>query len=101
MLYLKRNSKTFSISSKLHIMSQICSLFQYLHKLNIVYFLQPENIFITRGLEVKIRGLRRSYRVDKWVDSKDAKKEEGGVHLIDNIMPEEEFVDFPYRFVKK
>ena len=75
LLFLKRNSRTVSLSSKLHIMSQICSLFQYLHKLNIVFFLQPDNIFITRGLEVKIRGFRRSYRVEKWVDSKDAKKE--------------------------
>lgn len=54
--FLRKNSRTISLSTKLQIMSQICSFFQYLHKQNVGYFIQIENIFITKGLEVRIRG---------------------------------------------
>ena len=64
--FLRKNSKTISLSTKLHIMSQICSFLQYLHKQGIAYFIEPENIFVTKGIEVKIRGFYRSYEVMKW-----------------------------------
>jgi serine/threonine protein kinase len=37
--YLRRNSRTISLATKLHIMTQVCSLLQYLHKRNIGYFI--------------------------------------------------------------
>ncbi len=49
-VFLKKNRKTVSLSTKLHIMSQICSFIQYLHKRKIGYFIHIDNIFITKGL---------------------------------------------------
>jgi len=54
--FLRKNSRTICLSTKLHIMVQVCSVFQYLHKRNIGYFIEMENIYITRGLEVRIKG---------------------------------------------
>jgi len=51
-------------------MSQICSFMQSLHKLNICYYIELDNIFITRDLEVKIRGFKNSYQVVSWVNYK-------------------------------
>lgn len=47
---------------------------QYLHKRNIGYFIEVDNIYITRGLEVRIRGFKASYQVVVWVDTKDKKE---------------------------
>lgn len=54
--YLTRNRKTISLSTKLHIMSQVCSVVQYLHKKKVGYFIHIDNMFITRGLEIRVRG---------------------------------------------
>ena len=64
--FLKKNSQTISLSTKLHIMSQICLLMQYMHKKGVIYFIQLDNIFVTRGLDVRVRGLYRSFKVKEW-----------------------------------
>ncbi len=68
--FLKKNSLTISLSTKLHIMTQICYFMQYLHKLSIAYYIEADNLYITRGLEVRIRGFYRSYKVNAWIDTK-------------------------------
>ncbi len=38
--FMRKNSRTMSLSTKLHIMAQICSFIQYLHKQSIGYFIE-------------------------------------------------------------
>ena len=43
---------------------------QYLHKRKVGYFIHIDNVFITRGLELKIRGFEKAFTAAEWVDSK-------------------------------
>ncbi len=36
---------------------------QYLHKRKIQFFITIDNVFISRGLEVKIRGFEKAYTI--------------------------------------
>ena len=96
--FLRRNGHTVSLATKLHLMVQICSFVQYLHNKRVAYFVQLENIFVSKALEIKIRGLYRSYRVKEW--SEGNKETEGISDVHDLLMGKEEMVEFPYRFVK-
>lgn len=52
-------------------MSQVCSVVQYLHKKKIGYFIHIDNVLITRGLEIRVRGFEKAYNVPgDWIDSK-------------------------------
>lgn len=95
--FMRRNSRTMSLSTKLHIMSQVCSFIMYLHKLCLGYFIQLENIYITRGLEIRICGFKRCYKVAEWSETK---KPEEKSDVQELLLTVEELIEFPYRHVK-
>ena len=98
--YLQRSSLTLSLSTKLHIMSQICSFLQFCHKKLVGCCLEMSNLFVTRGLELRVRGFKRSWTVPVWMDSKKESNDKPNYkHLID---PDKLFFKhFPYRLVSE
>ena len=49
-------------------MAEICAFQMHLHKRKIAFFIQTDNLFITRGLEVRVRGFKNAYKVTDWVE---------------------------------
>ncbi len=39
---------------------------QYLHKKNIGYFIELQNIYVERKMQVKVRNFTKAYIVKKW-----------------------------------
>jgi hypothetical protein len=75
-------------------MAQVCSVMQYLHKLNIGYFIHFDNLFVTRGLEIRVRGFKRAYKVAAWVDN----RKEGEERQPQALLLPCDLNDYPYRF---
>jgi hypothetical protein len=88
--FLRRNRRTVSLSTKLHLMSQVCSLLQFFHKQGLAYFVQLDNLFVTRGVEVRVRGFARSHRVTEWTEVR--KDQEGTPNVRDLLLSKEQLV---------
>lgn len=68
--FLRRNSRTMSLSTKLHLMGQLCAFMHFLHRMKIAFFVQIENLFLTRNLELRVRVFRLAYQVVEWVEGR-------------------------------
>ena len=69
-VYLDRFRSTLSLETRLDIMVQICHVIEILHKHNIGYFIDIQDIFITEDNVVKVKNFTSAYSCCNWDELK-------------------------------
>ena len=72
--YLSKMRTTLSLENRLDLMLQICQVVEILHKYNIGYFLDIDNIWVTNNNVIKVRNLTAAYSCFNWDELKGENK---------------------------